>query len=346
MNVEKYENRSLARTKTTFKNILDSVLREVFSTVPLGGIGYDWIKVLIGHAMQYRNDQNQERIEKFHQAIFCGANAEETERILECEFSMKEYTQLLSHVIQEDEDEKVDVYARLFKALQSNTIPTKYRNHFLRLSKELHIDDIEFMRKVFIYSNFKLKENGDIRRQMEGLTNTQDPIINISVQNLVRMGYLYEKSGTKPNYPTDMLATFINVVYYPDELAPEAIGKQIWNDISVTIACENLDKHSTLLLKISNAFLHENIKTVISVPSHVQFTAQIIVLLQEGALSENSMKMITEKVKFGITVLKLFLPSGSVFHDETNSFYLKSYDNDQEIKKFVKWVASKIEIIN
>lgn len=342
MEIEKYKDKSFERTKITFKNIIDSALRETCSTVPLGGIGYDWIKVLINHALKYREDQNQERIENFHHAIFQGVDASEKQQILECDFSMKDYIQILSYVVRDDENEKMDVYARIFKALQNNAIPQNYRNHFLRSSRELLTDDIEFMRKVFIVSKFKFKDDGDIDHQMRNLTITTDPIINLSIQNLVRTGFLYEKPATGPNKPTEMLNAFVNIIYTPNDLTPEAIGKKVWSDHNVTIVCKNLDKHSNLLYKISNSFFQENIKAIPVVPSHVHFTAQIIVLVHEETNLDDSMKKLIEKFKIRITTLNLFLPSAvEIFSNDENSFYLKSY-GELDIKEFVRWVISKI----
>lgn len=341
--------KSLARSKKTTLTFASELAKEGCSAlVPGGGLMYEGVKALVQHGIKFYEDRKTERIERFHEVLL-GEHATNREEVLHKEFAIEDYTILLSHAVQDEEDDKVDIYSRIFKALQNNQISKEFKSHILKSSRDLLVSEFELMKEIFISSTFEFKDEGNIREQITRRTRTANPIINLSIQNLIRLGYLYDKDGTKPPYPTDLLKELVSSIYSKEELRPEVINKEIWKDIQVFIACFNLDKHAQILSKISNAFSKQNIKTVIAVPSRqsiAQAASTLIVLCNDNEVYKDVETYKKQNHQYCDKTIEVYL-SGTINNfmgeitDKTFSF---ESDDDQQVQLFIKFVADKLAI--
>lgn len=339
--------KSLARSKKTTLSFASELAKEGCSAlVPGGGLMYEGVKALVLHGIKFYEDRKEERIAKFHEVLL-GENATDREEVLYKEFAIEDYTILLSHAVQDEEDDKVEVYSRIFKALQNERVSKELKSHVLKSSRDLLVSDFELMREIFIACTFEFKDEGNIRDQITKRTRTTNPLKNLSIQNLIRLGYLYDKDGTKPPYPTDLLKELVTAIYSEDELKPEAIDKQTWKDIKVFIACFNLDKNTHFLSKISNAFSNHDIKTIIAVPSKhsiAQAASTLIALCNDNEMSKEVENYKKQNSQYSAKTIDVYL-SGTInnFVGEItdNTFSFES-DNDQQIELFVKFISEKL----
>ena len=220
---------SQSRGKESALTFVSVLAKEGLSAVvPGGGLMYEGVKVLVKHGIQFFEDRKDARIEKFHDAILGSLEGEALDEVLNSEFCLADYTLLLSHTVQDEEDEKVEIYSRIFKALQKDLIPLPFRLHILKSSRSLSLSDFELMREIYIAYTHAFKDEGNRARQVEERTTSMDPMKNLSIQSLIRLGYLYEKGPDNPPYPTKLLETLVCAIYQDEELKPQAIGKQTW----------------------------------------------------------------------------------------------------------------------
>ncbi len=254
--------RSLARSKKSAVTVACELAKEGCSAVvPGGGLIFEGVKALVEHGVRFYEDRKVTRIEAFNRAICEGAEVHAEE----IEFDLEDYVHLLSNAVQDEEDEKVDIYSRIFKALVNKAISPKFKKHFLKSSRNLLFSDFEFMRELYIASTYNFKDEAGIDVQIKARTRSNDVIKNLAIQNLIGLGYLYDKDGNKPPYPTELLKILVRTIYAKEELQPESIGKAIWKDVWL-LGCFDLDKHSTVLGQISGALNKLNIQTAIAVP--------------------------------------------------------------------------------
>jgi hypothetical protein len=203
MNDEKH--RSIERSKKTAVSLSDIMAKEGAGLlIPGGSLAYGAIKTLVKHVRQWRTDKVEDRLFDFHEKMLRGLSGKQKEEFINKEFSIEEYYALLNHVLQDEEDDKTDVYAIIFKALQFGLIPQKYRNHVVRCCRELKYGDFELMRFIYINDKYEYEGPGDRVQQIKLLTASNDPLKAYGIQTLYRLGCLSEIDKNKPLWPTEL----------------------------------------------------------------------------------------------------------------------------------------------
>ena len=115
MEKDQATTKSLDRSLVSALSLADVVLEEGVKIIPGGELGYKLTKILGKHARQYLIDRREERFAKFHEQILVGIPPESQEDFLKAKFSMEDYSAILTHIVQDEENAKVDLYAKLFK---------------------------------------------------------------------------------------------------------------------------------------------------------------------------------------------------------------------------------------
>lgn len=264
------KRKSIKRTLGSVISLADVLAEQGLGSVPGGASVYKLTKILVKHAREYFADRRDRRLEEFHKKLLDGIPQESQKEFLTSKFSIEEYYSFLSQLVQDEEDRKVDIYARIFQGLVLTVLPQDVRLHLVGAARELKFSDFDLMRRIYISDRFEFLGSESTSEQIEAITKTEDPIRMSSIENLVRLGFLV---GTeRPLKPTKLLYSIVELLYQQDELTPESIGKQrktFASEMStVLLACDALDDniHTQASLLLSHALFNEHIRNIIANP--------------------------------------------------------------------------------
>lgn len=207
------KERSIARSKRSAVNLVDFLAEGAVGLLPGGVPVYKVGKILWEHAGKFISDRREKRLEEFHRKALSEGDCSYWEEIKEKEFSIDEYYSLLNFVVQDEEEQKVDFYAKLFRLVLLGKIPEEYRTHIIRSARELKFSDIELLRQLYINDKYEFEGPGNRIRQIAELTQPNDPRQLYSIQTLIRFGYLSDKDGTKPPWPTKLLKLLVENLF-------------------------------------------------------------------------------------------------------------------------------------
>ncbi len=245
-------DKSLGRAKKSTVSLAEIGVKEGLGLLlPGGGLIYSVGKVLFEHGKRYMQDRNEARIDEFNRLLLAGMTEEESEPLLHTEFSIEDYCSLLSSAIADDEDAKLQFYSQLFKTIILGKIEATYKLHILKCVKELTSTEINFLRELYISSRHDFKGPNSASAQVKALTVTSDPLKNVSLQKLSRMGMLIHSEKEKCLVPTKILDSMVSSLYQEEQLTPKAIGKIAWRNYFIPTFYCDLTKREYFATRIS-----------------------------------------------------------------------------------------------
>lgn len=313
--------------------------------VPGSGLAFEAVKALVKHGKQYYEDRTASRIEDFHRKLLAGA-PEAIQQISDQDFSVEDYVLLLSHAVQDEEEEKVEIYAKLFKALQKESLPAPFKLHILKSSRQLVRSDFDLMREIHLAATLRFKDEGDRERQVAERTVSSEPMKNLSLQNLVRLGYLYEKNRDASPQPTELLKTVVHAIYEDDELRPEAIGKEVWIG-QIFLASFNFAAYSGLLSRTTHYLEKHNIRTVMAEPKGhggiaLGMSSLFVVFLDEGSQAKGE-EYLKENYTYHTKTVKVYLPGSSRMAITEGRTFTFEEINEESIKAFADYLHQEFQ---
>jgi hypothetical protein len=345
------KERSMVRAKKSGFSLASVLMKEGASTViPAGGLIYSLSKTLFSHAKNWYSDRRDARLEEFHQGLLVGIPEEGHQEFLKNEFSMDEYYAILNHVVQDEEDSKVKIYAKIFQGLQLRVIPDEYRLHLIKCSRELKSSDFELIRQLYINEKYEFKGPGNKISQIRSLAVSADPIRAHSIQTLIRWGFLSTIDVNKPPWPTQLLKFTAEFIYDEEDLTDESTGRKAKTAeserLKVFIACDNLgDNQITgILLRIGNSLHQSDIRNVIANPirkSLPLIISPIIAICQtsKGNPFENIKKYANLENK---SLIQILLPGGNKAQlpaKDAPTFDLTA-DSQEELHRLVEFIKA------
>lgn len=334
--------KSLTRAKGTGISFGVELAKEGLNLIiPGSGLAFEAVKSLVAHGNQYYEDRKQSRIEEFHSKILDG-DPEAVQQIADMEFDSQDYVLLLSHAVQDEEDEKVEIYGRLFKALQKELLPAPFKLHILKSSRQLSRSDFDLMREIYVAAKYKFKDEGDLERQIAARTVSSDPMKNLSIQSLVRLGYLYEKRGDASPEPTELLTTIVHAIYEDEELNPEAVGKRVWLG-QIFLGSFDLAAYSGVLTRTTYFLCQHDIRTVMAVPegrnlSVVLGMSSLFVLLLDHTTQAKAEEFLRENYKYHDKTVKVYLPGAARPALTEGRFFAFEEVNDDTLKELADYL--------
>ncbi|MBI3895235.1 MAG: hypothetical protein HY313_04835 [Acidobacteria bacterium] len=212
------ERHSITRSKRSALKLTDFLVGEAAGSFPGGSSLYKVSKVLFDHAKEFIKDRGEKRLKEFHRRIFSEEDRNSWEEIKDKEFSIDEYYSLLNCVVQDEEEQKVIFYAKLFRLLLAGKVPEKYRAHIIRSAREIKYSDLELLRQIYMNEKYECGAPGDRQKQIRKITEPHNSLDQYSIQTLIRFGYLSQKNGTKPPWPTDLLKLLVENLFEESEL--------------------------------------------------------------------------------------------------------------------------------
>jgi len=259
------KEKSIGRAKKSTISLAEIGVKEGLGLlVPGGGLIYSVGELLFEHGKRFMQDRNEERIDEFNRFLLTGASKAESEVLLHTEFSIEDYCALLSSAIADDEDVKLQFYSHLFKSILLGKIEAAYKLHILKCVKELTSSEIDFMRELYVSSRHDFKGPNSASAQIKALTFTTDPLRNVSLQKLTRMGLLLHSEKDKSLMPTKILDNAVASLYPEEQLTPKAIGKTAWRKYYISSFYCNLTKSEYFTMQISQLCHDLDVRTSIA----------------------------------------------------------------------------------
>lgn len=366
MTKEIKKRQSLNRSKKSVLSLSEIAGKEALnSLIPGSGLIYSLSKLLLRHGKEFYRERTESRINDFHKALLEGTGEADIDSLMKASFSLEDYYSLLSRAVQDDEDSKVGIYAKIFHALIKKAIPEKYKLHFTKSIRELSYHDIQLIREIYIRAKYEFKRGPGLSKQVITFTNTDDPIKNYAIQKLTGLGFLKTTEYESIKYgevkekegliPSDLLYAIAEVIFDPEDLKPHSIGQEVWKNIPpIRILASNLEKHQRVLTLIAEALYDLNLRSVITIPKSMKYSNNGIILLviDNQQSSQNEMAIIAEKNKHcrlvKIITSELFDnvsddPFPDISSDVSIIFSPKNNDAIKGLKEYMSRITEGVE---
>jgi hypothetical protein len=311
--MENNKSKSLGRNKRTFFTMAKVLAKEgCAAIVPGGGIAFEAVEALVNHAKQFYKDRTETRLYEFHLHLL-GEEITEAEQneFMEKPISLEDYYSLLSAAIQDDEDNKVMLYANLLRNLSKGNISFENRIHILKVVKAMTFEEAEFIRKFYIYNKYDIMPEKGPSVEASSMFDSKTLKGQIMIQNLKAFGIILEISTGKFK-PTQLLNIVVESLYEPDFLKPDSIGEVTWSGINAIIVSYRMDVHHIMAKKLQEILRKFRVKSVIALLNDKNVkTANIFhhafLFLLDSIEVPQAYKGAITKLKPERVIIKLFL---------------------------------------
>ncbi|MBE4444334.1 hypothetical protein WMQ58_04475 [Vibrio diabolicus] len=303
------KEKSLSRAKGSAASLGDLLLKEgITSIAPGATILYELGKLAVEHGKRYYADRTEERLENFHKFILedhVDARVD-LDEILSKKFDLDDYHALLSSCIQDIENEKTKIYANLMKFLILSNLPQEERRYYIKLTKELTYQELQFIRELYINQNYHFMTVGGPSEQVRKLLSSSAPMTNITIKSLINHGLIFEdKSGI-----TDIATQYVRLMFVDDELTPKSINQVEYSGHNVAILNYMIGdpKHDKAAMTLHESLHRHAIKSSILTlqrnasqyaPYSVMFSSAILILddveYSQGHFDKEAIKAFAEK---------------------------------------------------
>lgn len=232
------EHNSWLRVKSSTTSFAKLIGKGLIEGIGPRKVIYAGISTLVEHATTFFKDRSEERLHRFHKWLLDRTDEGNISDLYLKEFDEEDYYQLLKSVVNDDETEKVEIYARIFNFIKIGLIPGKFRRYMIRLTKALTIDDLEVMRKIYVSGNFEFIDDGDFVSQISKITTSNDSMTQISIRTLVQQGLLLDTKTVGPILPSEIFGKVAQWFFDQDVLTPQSIGKNHKGIVDVVLISE------------------------------------------------------------------------------------------------------------
>lgn len=341
-NIDK--KKSIVRSKKSLISLGEIFVATGAATLgPKGAIGYKIAKRGIQHVLEYISDRKEERLAKFHELVLNDIPDGKQQEFLNKPFSKEDYYNLLNRVVQDEEDDKVEIYAKLFQGIVLDAIPKKYKLHLIKTTKNLSRSDLELMRTLYTR---EIKGTSVLRTFLSEKQSTSNFNETYSFQTLLRLGFLAPSSDDATPYLTTDLLKFTVEFFFDIDI--ERITPVYRKPLRVFLAYDKGTTDSNTLLRILNALQNEGINTVCACPVRTSLPlllAPIIAICvqKQGNLIDSIRKFVPIESK---EIIQVVLPGG-VLDDlpfpNRDYFDLRSHFQ-VELKRLINHVKDKSKL--
>lgn len=265
---------------------------------------------------KYQTNKHRKIVTSFHRNILDGNESEkrikyEQENI---KANQEDYFTLLKFAIEDEEDEKVDIYTNVYKYIRDNqSIEKDEKRKILKIAKELSYSTIELMPKIFVLSKFSnLEEN--LETYLSNLAN--NPKFLYETNLFIQYGLFKDIKAfdNKKVEITELFKEISTIFFKEDTLSPDYLGlKQKEKTANIVLLSDlgNIDMSKENMLK----YLLKRAK--INVLPHINFTTKpngrilnLICLFDKEPLSEQTITILknnlTEAPSFNITKVTFY----------------------------------------
>jgi len=348
---ETKRERSRERTKISLSRIGWATGKATAGLVPGGSLAVDVIETAVEHVRRYREDRVKERLSHFAKCILESAEGEELNHLLGREFEQSDFHAILTALVNDEEDEKAEIYAHTLKALINGEVRQENRRHVIRTISVMSWSDLELSRKIYIHSHFAFPTYNafpaDLHKQVSQLLETKDTMKLVAIRALVSQGLLFD------SMPTELLDAVVKAAYAPEHLVPSAIGLRERSPIAdilgvyFALFIEEDDTH--LITKLSEELFRAEIKNVIVNPAathnrpdlSLKMANVIAICISRSGSPTSAISQIVDLAKRAVAVI--LLPRSTDDPNIERAYTLDLRDNRVEMfSSFIHWAHEYI----
>ena len=349
--IEIKRERSRERTKISLARIGWATGKTTAGLVPGGSLAADVIETAVKHVRLYREDLVKERLSHFAQCILEGADGKELDNLLGREFEQSDFHAILTALVNDEEDEKAEIYAHTLKALINGEVRQEHRRHVIRTISVLSWADLELSREIYIHSHFAFPTynafQADLHKQVSQLLETRDTMKLVAIRALVSQGLLSD------SMPTELLDAVVKAAYAPKQHVPSAIGLRERSPIAdilgvyFALFIEEDDTH--LITKLSEKLFQAEIKNMIVNPAatrnrphlSLKMASMIAICISKSGSPASAVSQIVDLAKKSVAVV--LLPGSTDDPDIDRAYTLDLRDNRIKMfSDFIQWAHGYI----
>lgn len=214
-----------------------STLREiafkgVVESLPLGSVLYDLIQARKESVAKSIREEQEKRIDLLFSSILHDTVPMD-EQVARVMLDGADFHALLRACVNDIEEEKVELYGALVRAVAAGKVKSAERRHFILSLRDFSYEELVLLKKAYVAKKnvniMPMVGCGNVRE--EDFLNAQDPesfnslhISNLSSRGLVVSGKV-----------SAMGCRFVESIFSVDKLTPTDIGFQTWSGVSVSI---------------------------------------------------------------------------------------------------------------
>lgn len=198
--------------------------------------------------------QNESRNRKIHDFIMGVRECNE-----ELNINDEDFLHIIRQLAKDDEVSKTEFYSKLTISLSNSTMDRDERAFYINTLGALTRYEVEFARKLLIYSTFDLRGYKNKKEQMSSLTSGNDGILLKTLNKLISCGLVFD---TRPsglsgamgvNYrKTEQLDKFISYIHQSGSINPIAISEKEKDKVDLMVITHKLFENG-----INDVFLTE-----------------------------------------------------------------------------------------
>ncbi|KLE08085.1 hypothetical protein AF79_08985 [Aliarcobacter butzleri L354] len=228
---------------------------------------------------KYQTDKHRKIVTSFHRNILDGNESEERIKYEQenIKANQDDYFTLLKFAIEDEEEEKVDIYTNVYKYIRDNQHLEKSLKMFLlKAAKDMPFSAIELLPKIYIHQEHHTK-----------LKNLNDYLKGLYISNIYEVSILEKytlinkgKGSFGPykyNVSKKHFTLVVNSFFGKENILPEKYEVEIWKERKAIILYSNEPSHDLLNkiksilynLKISYDLCSIDDTSIISCYSHV-----------------------------------------------------------------------------
>ena len=200
--------------KLTIKKGIDA------ATCGFGGDLFEW-------ALDHQRRGRERRVAAVAEALGTAIENTNDEIALDAEMVPDVLYAILKNAVNDDEEEKAEIYAKLLVAIQANKLDRAYQRHAIRVCRELRFSDFALMRELYVRANVLLSRHQTKASQVGGLIDSPDSMTTYGLETFRRFGLLAPSELHRTSvWPTEFFTVLVEMLFDRDELLADAITKQ------------------------------------------------------------------------------------------------------------------------
>lgn len=203
------------KTIDEFKEILQDGIADL---VPGMGTANKLYKLIKNYQIRQKEILEQERMNIFHNNLIANnLTTAEAEKALSSSDHQKDYLAILNYVLEEDEEEKIQYYAKLYRYLVLKILFPDFKKKLIKIFKELSRSDFEVLENIYTLIkavqktkgmpqtsyNYNEKPEHKLYKYFEDIP--KDTLNNIAIQKLKSLAILDQPQGSPHPKETQLL---------------------------------------------------------------------------------------------------------------------------------------------
>ncbi|MCG3665428.1 hypothetical protein L5F09_06685 [Aliarcobacter butzleri] len=280
---------------------------------------------------KYQTDKHRKIVTSFHRNILDGNESEERIKYEQenIKANQDDYFTLLKFAIEDEEEEKVDLYTNVYKYIRDNQHLEKSLKRFLlKAAKDIPFSAVELLPKIYIHQKYhtKLKNLNDYLQSLYKSNDYETSILeNYKLINNGRGAFGPIQYNVSKKYFT----LIIDVFFGKENIIPEKYGIEVWKNKHAIILSEDVFGEEEPIPLIKKILYENSIQYEVLTYQNIDFNNYsyiICVVTNSNYDNVNNFKL--DNLQYNTIIKKVTLsnnfPNSEVFNltknDDINRF--------------------------